>query len=45
MNYFDRKWDGGIPATFIFDRSGVLIKESIGSKDYDFFEKVLKDLL
>lgn len=45
MNYFDKKWDGGIPATFIFNKSGVLVNETIGSKEYVYFENAIKDLL
>ena len=44
MNYFNKKWDGGIPATFIFDKFGVLVKETIGSNEYVFFENAIKDL-
>ena len=44
MNYFDEKWDGGIPATFIFDKNGQIVKEVIGSKDYDFFNNEIKKL-
>lgn len=45
MNYFDVKWDGGIPATFIFDKSGNLKKSIIGSKDFDFFDIEIRELL
>ena len=38
MDYFDKKWDGAIPATFIFDRKGVLRSKIVGSKSYDFYQ-------
>jgi len=37
MDYFDKEWDGAIPATFIFDRSGALRSKFVGSREYDFY--------
>lgn len=45
MNYFDKKWDGGIPATFIFDREGNYQKFILGKSDYGNFEKEIKKYL
>lgn len=45
MNYFDKKWDGGIPATFIFDREGNYQKFILGKSNYDNFEKEIKKYL
>lgn len=45
MNYFDKKWDGGIPATFIFDSSGKLHKFILGGNNYEFFENEIKKLI
>jgi thiol-disulfide isomerase/thioredoxin len=45
INYFDKKWDGGIPATFIFDKEGNLQKFILGKNKYDFFEKEIIRLL
>jgi thiol-disulfide isomerase/thioredoxin len=45
MNYFDSKWNGGIPATFIFDTSGQLKKFILGAHDYVFFENEIKKLI
>jgi len=45
MDYFDRKWDGAIPATFIFDRKGMLRSKVIGSRDYDFYRSEVSKLL
>jgi thiol-disulfide isomerase/thioredoxin len=42
MDYFDKEWDGGIPATFIYDRSGALRSKFIGSRDYDFFRNEIE---
>ncbi len=38
MDYFDKKWDGAIPATFIFDRKGILRSKIIGNNSYDFYQ-------
>jgi peroxiredoxin len=38
MDYFDKKWDGAIPATFIFDKKGILRSKIIGNKSYDFYQ-------
>ena len=38
MDYFDKKWDGAIPATFIFDRKGILRSKIVGNKSYDFYQ-------
>lgn len=45
MNYFNVKWDGGIPATFIFDTSEKLQKFILGENNHDFFEKEIKKFL
>ena len=45
MNYFDKTWDGGIPATFIFDREGNYQKFILGKSNYDNFEKEIKKYL
>ncbi|MCI0473998.1 MAG: TlpA family protein disulfide reductase [Ignavibacteria bacterium] len=45
MNYFDKKWEGAIPSTYIYDRKGNLATGFIGSRNYEFFEKeILKHL-
>ena len=45
MDYLNKKWDGGIPATFIFDKSGNLQNFILGERDYEFFEKEIKKLI
>ena len=45
MNYFDKKWDGAIPTTFIYDKNGDLKSEFIGNHDYDFFRTEISKYL
>ncbi|MEO6694012.1 MAG: TlpA disulfide reductase family protein [Ignavibacteria bacterium] len=45
INYMNKDWDGAIPGTFIFDKSGILKKTFIGKKDYEDFDKAVKKLL
>jgi len=45
MDYFDKNWDGAIPATFIFDKNGGLKYKYIGSRSYEKFEKELLIIL
>jgi thiol-disulfide isomerase/thioredoxin len=45
INFFSKDWDGAIPATFIYDKSGNKVKELVGKKTYEVFEQeVLKYL-
>ncbi|HAY33451.1 MAG TPA: hypothetical protein DCY06_04885 [Bacteroidetes bacterium] len=39
LNYVDKNWEGGIPGTFIYDKTGKLRKSLIGKHDYDDFKK------
>lgn len=45
INYFDKKWEGAIPATFIYDRNNIMVQSIIGKHDYNFFEAVIKKFL
>lgn len=45
MNYLDKKWDGGIPASFIFDKKGNLQKFILGKNKYEYFESEIKEHL
>jgi thiol-disulfide isomerase/thioredoxin len=45
MDYLNKKWDGGIPATFIFDKSGKLQNFILGEHSYEFFEKEIQKLI
>lgn len=38
-------WGGEIPATFIYNKEGELVKTIIGKKPYETFEKAIKELL
>ncbi len=41
INYMDKKWDGAIPGTFIFNKEGKLSKSFIGKADYDEFKEAI----
>jgi len=45
INYIDMKWDGSIPMTYIYDKSGILYKGFLGSRSYEFFKNELDNLL
>jgi len=45
MDYFDKEWDGAIPATFIFDKNGALRSKVIGSRNYDFYSNEISKYL
>lgn len=45
INYMDRKWDGGIPGTFIFDKKGNLKKSLIGKSNYKEFKTAITKYL
>lgn len=42
INYFDKKWSGDIPATYIFNKKGKLTSSLQGKKDYDEFESEIR---
>ena len=42
INYMDKKWEGSIPGTFIFDKNGKLQKTFIGKTDYSDFKKAIE---
>jgi thiol-disulfide isomerase/thioredoxin len=45
INTIDTTWDGAIPATYIYNRDGVITSSFIGEKTYaDFEEGVKRDL-
>ena len=39
------KWGGGIPASFLYDRSGKLVASWQGATSYDEFEAAVKPLI
>jgi thiol-disulfide isomerase/thioredoxin len=45
INSIDAKWTGAIPATFIYDASGVLVKNFIAQQKYEIFAEALRPLL
>lgn len=45
INFYDKKWEGAIPSTYIYDKDGKLSTKFIGNKDYEFFEKEILKLL
>ncbi len=45
INYFDKEWNGAIPATFIYDANGKQVKRIYGKKDYNFFSSSLNQYL
>jgi thiol-disulfide isomerase/thioredoxin len=45
MDYFDKKWDGAMPATFIFGREGQLESGFTGKRDYNFYKKEILKLI
>jgi len=45
INYYDKKWEGAIPSTFIYDKNGILVNKFIGNKDYEFFEGEIQKYL
>lgn len=45
INSIDAKWTGAIPATFIYDANGVLVKNFIAQQKYETFAEALRPLL
>jgi thiol-disulfide isomerase/thioredoxin len=45
INAFDPKWQGDLPRTFVYDRSGHLVKTFEGGQSYAQFESAVKPLL
>lgn len=41
INYMDKKWEGSIPGTFIFDKNGKLRKTFIGKTDFSDFKEAV----
>ena len=45
INAFDRKWEGDLPRTFVYDKRGRLAKTLSGEQTYATFESAIKPLL
>jgi thiol-disulfide isomerase/thioredoxin len=42
INLIDKKWEGAIPSTYIYDKDGNLTKHILGSSSYSTFEKEIQ---
>ncbi len=42
INALDKKWNGSLPATFVFDKSGKKVSFLDGKKSYDEFKKEIE---
>jgi thiol-disulfide isomerase/thioredoxin len=38
IDYIDKKWQGAIPSTYIYDKEGVMQKSILGNRNYEQFE-------
>jgi thiol-disulfide isomerase/thioredoxin len=45
INFIDRKWSGALPALFLYDRKGRMVRSFIGETDMAALEKALQSLL
>ncbi len=45
INAIDLKWSGAIPATFIYDANGALVKRFVAQQSYKTFTEALQPLL
>jgi thiol-disulfide isomerase/thioredoxin len=45
INYMDKNWEGSIPGTFIYDKSGKLKKTLIGKTDYKEFKEAVNEYI
>jgi thiol-disulfide isomerase/thioredoxin len=45
INSINKKWNGAIPATFIYDKNGIQQKYILGMRNFDEFDKELTEVL
>ena len=45
INYFSMKWNGALPATFIYDNKGTNVSFLEGKQSYDSFSSLLNGIL
>jgi len=45
MEFIDKKWQGEIPVTYVYDKEGQLKAQFMGSKTYEQFETEVKKLV
>jgi thiol-disulfide isomerase/thioredoxin len=45
IDYIDKSWEGAVPSTYIYDKTGKVTASILGKKDYSDFEKeILKNM-
>lgn len=42
LDYIDKEWSGAIPATYIYNREGVLTSRFVGRQSFEDFEREVK---
>jgi thiol-disulfide isomerase/thioredoxin len=45
INTINPRWGGGIPASFLYDRNGVIVESWEGATSFEEFERAIKPLL
>ena len=45
INYFSKEWNGALPGTAIYDKSGKQIKFLEGKQSYESFSSIIKTIL
>jgi thiol-disulfide isomerase/thioredoxin len=45
INAIDAKWSGALPATFIYDANGTLVKRLVAQQSFETFAEALRPLL
>jgi thiol-disulfide isomerase/thioredoxin len=45
INWLDKKWSGALPALFLYDRAGRMVKSFVGETDLAELEKAIQKLL
>jgi thiol-disulfide isomerase/thioredoxin len=45
INAIDKKWSGAIPATFIYDTNGTLVKRLVAQQSFETFAEAVRPLL
>ena len=42
INHFSKQWSGAVPATFLYDKSGKLLRARFGKMTYSEMEQFIK---
>jgi thiol-disulfide isomerase/thioredoxin len=45
INHFSKKWSGAVPATFLYDKTGRLVRMRLGKMTYREMEEFIKPIL